>query len=135
MVKNLMVDETAIHIQEKSGELIREVSSCSYASNISGEAKDDSARDSKPIYSQSKENTTLRAPVVRKVQTPNGWLQCASFGEPIKCRPHATRGMDVAGFIPLKCPLSERSDLKHYRSANCRFEQKISQIVSSYHAL
>ena len=92
----------------KSGELIREVSSCSYASNASVDAEDGSAPDTNPIHAQI---TTIkvRAPVVRKVQTPNGWLQCASVGEPIKCRPHVSRGIDVAGFIPLKCPLSERS--------------------------
>jgi hypothetical protein len=102
--------ETAIQTQTaKSGELIREVSSLSYNSNVSGgEPEDDSARDlTIPINAQIV-HTAVRAPIVRKVQTPNGWLQCASFGEPIKCRPHVTRGVDVAGFIPLKCPLSER---------------------------
>ncbi len=107
----VVVEEIEIAIQTqpaKSGELLREISAFSYNSNASAEAEDDSAtRDLKPMNVHIVQSA-VRAPAVRKVQTPNGWLQCASFGEPIRCKPHVTRGINVAGFIPLKCPLSDR---------------------------
>ena len=92
------------------GLLQREVSSCSITSHGSGEGiVDDQVLSSVVPSIISKPGGFSANPVVvRKVQSPNGWLQCEPVGSPIRCRPLATRCTDVAGFIPLKCPLSER---------------------------
>ena len=86
--------------------LHREISSCSIESSNSVPEGGEKDRVQDTPHNLEEQAPTRSS--IRKVYAPNGWLQCKPVGDPIRCRPAITRGNFVAGFIPIKCPLSER---------------------------